>query len=248
MKTMTVFFLFIALCISIPANSQVLSPYYGTNPVRVKPVKEAPDTLHRQKGYFNNTQTGMGVRLGKAVLSISTVNGCQFSRHISLGLGVGYTRTYLPLWNSWELIGAKMIKSDYHVNVDHLDLFIENRLFLGNKKSAFLLFDLGYSFFLAPKAHELTAREKSEYWSDFPYVWGDSLEKITYTGRIFLAPGAGMRIFIHKNLSLNVSVQLYVSGYLITQHYQSESAYDPPYATNKLKINLYPLLSIGIGF
>lgn len=248
MKTTALFFLCIALLIVVPTSSQVLSPNYATKPEKSERVKEKPDTLHRQKGYFNNTQAGIGVRLGQAVLSISTVNGYQFSRHISLGLGVGYTRTYLPLWTSWDLLGGKMTKSETHVNVDHLDLFIENRLFLGKKKSAFLLFDLGYSFFLAPNAHELTAREKSEYWSDFPYIWGDSLVKITYNGRIFLAPGVGIRVYIHKDLSLNFSVQLYVSECLITQHYQSQSAYDPPFAENKLKMNLYPLLNIGIGF
>jgi len=251
MKSSALFFLFIALFIAGHTSPQGLSPNYATKPEPVKLVKkEAPDTLHRQKGYFNNTQAGIGVRLGKAVISISTVNGYQFSRHISLGLGIGYSRTYLPLWNSWNLLGWKTTKSDYVVNVDQLDLYIENRLFLGRKKSSFLLFDLGYSFFLFPNAHVLTAAEKSEYWSDFPYAWSwsDTLVKIGYNGRIYLAPGFGMRVFIHRNIALNFSLQLYVSGYFITQYYNSQNIYDPYYSENKLKMNLYPLLTIGIGF
>lgn len=250
MKTTTLFFLFIVLFFAGPTSPQVLSPDYSTRPKHVKPVKEAPDTMHRQKGYVNNTQAGIGVRLGKAVLSISTVNGYQFSRNISLGLGVGYTRTCLPLWTSWDLLGGKMTKSETHVNVDHLDLFIENRLFLGRKKSSFLLFDLGYSFFLSPKAHVLTAAEKSEWWSYFPYSysWSDTLVKVGYKERIYLAPGFGMRVFIHRDLALNFSLQLYVSGYFITQYYNSQNIYDPYYSENKLKINIYPLLTIGIGF
>jgi hypothetical protein len=248
MKKTFVFFIFISLCSGIQTSSQILSPDYASKPEKPKRITEKPDSLHRQKGYFNNTQAGIGVRLRKAVISLSTVNGYQFSRHISLGLGVGYSRTCLPLWNSWDILGGKMTKSYYVVNVDQLDLFIENRVFLGRKKSLFLLFDLGYSFILYPGTHILTSSEKSEYRSDFPYTWPDTLGKINYSGRIYLAPGFGMRVFIHRNLALNFSLQLYVSGYLITQHYNSQNIYDPYYSENKLKINLYPLLTIGIGF
>ncbi len=40
-------------------------------------------------GYRNNSLIGIGARLGAPDFAISTVNGYQFSRHYSLGLGVG---------------------------------------------------------------------------------------------------------------------------------------------------------------
>ena len=157
MKTTSLFFLCIDLCFAIHSTAQVVQTDSLTDTAFVKKNKE--QRLHKQKEYFNNTQISIGVRLGLPVLSISTVNGYQFSRQMSLGLGVGYIRTNYPLW-AWTNWSGKVTKSDYKVKADQFNVFIEQRIFFGKQKISpivFYIFDFGYSFCLSPNDHELNA-------------------------------------------------------------------------------------------
>ncbi len=82
-----IFFLSIAICINSLAFTQVVKtdPHNESNSVGQGNLT----VFHKPNGYFNNSQFGTGVRLGAPVFAISTVNGYQFSRHYSLGLGLG---------------------------------------------------------------------------------------------------------------------------------------------------------------
>jgi len=213
-----------------------------------------PEAPKSQESYVNYTQAGIGVRLGRPVLSISSVNGYQFSRRIALGGGVGYSRTYIPLWNAREpeisggILSFKNIKSSTIVNFDELDFFADLKLFFGNNGSVFLLCDIGYSFLLTPKNHVLTLNEKSEWIDQSPNSFRGTLVKTTYSDRFYIAPGIGGRYTLARNLWLNIAVQLYISGYKTKHTYDPGSAgMDFNYQTY-YKTSLYPLFTVGIAF
>jgi len=157
-----------------------------------------------------------------------------------------YIRKHYPLW-SWKhfLTMGKVEKSKSSAAVNQINDFIEQRFAFGDKKiSSLLSYDLGYSFCIPPAYHKLTNEEKSEFLStDYHY---DSLVKTSYTTGIYFAPGVGMRVFIHKNLSLNFSIQLYIAMYSINSTYRSFGS--ESYLSVGIKPNLYPVLNVGIGF
>ncbi|MCX6252388.1 MAG: hypothetical protein NTX61_16770 [Bacteroidetes bacterium] len=212
-------------------------------PVYEKNMKA--DSMRRQTGYFNYTQFGIGVRLNNPVLALSTVNGYQFSRSVSLGLGVGYSYVNYPLWNDRYLWSLKMYKSEYTLAFDQLNLFIEPRFFIGRKDPVFLFIDLGYSLFVSPNTHDLNQAEISDYLRNFPDKRYDTLVKTKHSGTFYIAPGAGMKLFLAKNISLNFSLQLFVAGCNVEE---SLVTYGTIHPHNALKMNLYPLFSVGIGF
>jgi hypothetical protein len=250
MKTIT-FVLLITLFAAVNTRAQVVADSGKDSSVKGYQHSEAPKI---QESYVNYTQAGIGVRLGKPVLSISSVNGYQFSRRIALGGGVGYSRTYIPLWSAREadvsggILSFKNIKSSTVVNLDELDLFAELKLFFSRKGSAFLLFDIGYSFLLSPKNHLLTLNEKTEWIQQSPNSYMDTLVKTTYSDRFYIAPGIGGRYTLTRNQCLNIAVQLYISGY------KTKHTYDPGSAGMYInyqtyqKISLYPVITVGIGF
>jgi hypothetical protein len=199
--------------------------------------------LHKQKGYFNNTQLGMGFRLGMPVVSISTVNGYQFSRVFSLGLGVGYCHTYVPLWTvkNWFKTVAK---SDTRVGIDEINVFIEPRIFAGNPKGSlfgFFMLDIGYSFFLSSYEQKLSSQDILEWRNAHSHPPIGTLVKTSYSGGILIAPGFGLKTFLTRNFSLNFSIQLYFSLY---KRHETEDYVEGYSVGNQY---LYPLLNLGIG-
>jgi len=241
---MYLLFLLIPVLFNTTSNAQNVSNDSVTDSSFVK--KEKPQLVSREKGFFNNTQVGIGVRMGLPVITISTVNGYQFSRHISLGLGIGYIRMHYPLW-SWRHLFSlgKVEKSKTAATVNQINIFIEQRFSLGDQKvSPFLFYDLGYSFCIPPADHELTKEEKSEYLStDYHY---DTLVKTSYTAGVYFAPGVGLRVLLHQNISLNFSLQLYIAMYSINSTYRN-NGYEN-YVPGGIKMNLYPVFNVGIGF
>ena len=200
--------------------------------------------LHRQKGYCNNTQLSIGVRVGMPVISVSTVNGYQFSRNFSLGLGVAYCRTYVPLWTVKQMF-TTVGKSKTSVGIDEINVFIEPIIFFGKQKAspiAFFILDFGYSFFLSSKEQTLTSQEKANWRNAHNHAPSSVLIQTSYRGGLFVAPGFGLKTFLTRNLSLNFSLQLNLSRYIRNE---TEDLYQGFGVAN---LSLYPMFNIGIGF
>jgi hypothetical protein len=207
--------------------------------------QEKTETLYKKKGYMNFTQAGIGIRLGKPVFSISTVNGYQFSPHMALGFGVGFLRTYYPLWNwrSWKT--QEVTKSKYSVGINELTLFIQQRFFPGHGKSSpVIMFDFGYALALPPNDHEPTPAEQAEWQAEYEY---NTLVKTTYDGGVFFAPGFGAKTNLGKKLSLNFSLQVYFATYRRSETEKNDVG-NIYYYKGSLKMNLFPIFNIGVGF
>ncbi|MCX6276942.1 MAG: hypothetical protein NT004_02450 [Bacteroidetes bacterium] len=206
------------------------------------------DTVYKQKGYVNFTQVGIGLRLGLPVYSISTVNGYQFSPHLSLGFGVGFIRTQYPLWGWRSYKTGSVTKSKYSVSVNQITFFISERFFIGHAStSPFFMYDFGYAFNLSPNDHELTSTEIFEWRSAHQSSDYISLVKTSYDGGLFFAPGFGFKTFMSKTLSLNFSFQLYFAMYSRNETDRMDTG-EEYYTKGDKKLNLYPLLNIGLGF
>ncbi|MGA2822532.1 MAG: hypothetical protein ABSE72_03305 [Bacteroidales bacterium] len=245
-----IFFLSIAVCFSSHTIAQVVKTDSLTDTMVGKIDNQA--NLRKQNGYFNNTQVGIGVRLGAPVLSISTVNGYQFMRHFSLGLGAGYTHVNYPLWawRNWKT--GSVTRSDNKVSADLFDLFIQLRIFIGKQKMlpiVFFMFDIGYSFCFNPKEHSVTPKELQDWLNRYHTVHSsstDSLITTSYRGGVYGAPGIGLKTYIHRNISLNFSLQLFFVIYSINETTRF-APYEYYSAGSKL-IYLCPLFKVGIGF
>ncbi|MCX6268846.1 MAG: hypothetical protein NTW16_16090 [Bacteroidetes bacterium] len=244
-----IFFLSIAVCFSSHAFAQVMKTDSLSDTIAGKTDNQAG--LHKQNGFFNNTQAGIGVRLGAPVFSISTVNGYQFTRHFSLGFGAGYTHVNYPLWawRNWQT--GHITRSEYKVSSDLFDLFIQPRIFIGKQKMLpilFFMFDIGYSFCFNPKEHSVTPKELQDWFNKYheSYSVFDSLVTTSYRGGVYGAPGIGLKTYIHRNISLNFSLQLIIATYSIKE--TTRYASNEYSSTGSFLIYLYPLFKIGIGF
>ncbi len=203
------------------------------------------DAMYKKNGYMNFTQAGIGIRLGNAVFSISTVNGYQFNRHFALGIGVGFLHTYYPLWSwrSWKT--QEVTKSKYSVGVNEFTVFIEERFFPGHGKSSpVIMFDFGYALALPPYDHVPSPEEQAEWYAEYEY---NTLVKTSYDGGLFFAPGLGIKTNVGKKLSLNFSLQLYVALYRRSETEKNDVG-NEYYYKGSLKPNLFTIFNVGVGF
>lgn len=239
----------VAICFFSNALAQEEKPDSPFDSVIGKTDKYAD--LRKHKGYFNNSQIGIGVIMAAPVISISTINGYKFSKHFSLGLGVGYTHINYPLWawRNWRT--GKVTKSEYKVGANLFDLFIQPRIYTGQQKRLpifFFMIDIGYSFCFYPKEHTVTSEELQDWFCRIrkPHTIFDSLITTSYRGGFYAAPGIGLKTYFNKNISLNFSVQLYLATYKIdeTTRYGSYEFY----SEGGILISGYPMFNIGIGF
>ena len=86
--------------------------------------------------------------------------------------------------------------------------------------------------------------EQAEWHAEYEY---NTLEKTTYDGGFFFAPGFGAKTNLGKNLSLNFSLQVYFATYRRSETEKNDVG-NIYYYKGSLKMNLFPIFNIGVGF
>jgi hypothetical protein len=171
----------------------------------------------KAKGYFNMTWIAMGLSLSDEpgfTFNFSTVNGYRFSKTITLGIGIGYCYMH----NGFG--------TPSHYNLQNVPLFVDFKTdFIKKRVSPYWFLDIGATF---------PVGMKGQY---------DDLEILNAWPGPYAGTGFGIRVYVHKTLSLNFFLSATASFVGYESKFPSSTKSNPDDSVGKANF----LFGIAIG-
>lgn len=212
---------------------------------------------HQSRGYFNVTSLEVlnfdfnylkPVSLSP-VPGISTINGYNFSRNISLGLGIGfdYIGVWLPVYiaPTGYVVGENTVFF-YKEEMSFIPVFIDFRVNLSDTPvTPYLFVDAGYDISLNPNKTVFVDTENLDW-----YI-GVSSQIQNFSGGFYSALGFGLKFNLYKNIKLNTAVKFTYQGLKYTDDINNKwegNPYEWFYSTTTQSIyNSLLLLGAEVG-
>jgi hypothetical protein len=195
-------------------NDQSLNKSVQNDSVMLKSGK------HKSRGYFNVTSLEVlnfdfnylnTVYSLSPLPDISTINGYQFSRHISLGLGIGfdYIGVWLPVYSAptGYVLGESTVFY-YKEWMFFIPVFIDFRVNLSTRViTPYLFCDAGYDISLNKNKTEFVDTEHLLEMSGI----SSKLHNFS-SGSFYGALGFGIKFHLYRNIKMNIAVKFTYRG------------------------------------